>query len=150
MFVIGHINETVCVTVVSGSCIAGLAQFKCCHTQKKRNHTKASRDLEHGLGHIYQSCACSIYSVTARIYLNGHCSGAVAIRGAQQCRALMMILQCHRALKCVYVMLSQCPISCTSDICQFLSPVLLYLIYRIFSIILFPSIFILTLHGSLF
>ena len=43
---------------------------------------------------------------------------------AQQFRALMMILQYHKTLSMISMMLSQCPILCASEISQVLSPVL--------------------------
>ena len=56
--------------------------------------------------------------------------------GAQQNRALMMILRSHKTLSaCVYnnMMLSQCPVSCASKISQVLSSVQsLYFNHRIF------------------
>ena len=56
-----------------------------------------------------------------------------AMSGAQQYRDLMTISQ---DTKCIYMMLSQCPISCASEIFQVLSPVLfqqsLYFSHRTF------------------
>ena len=47
-----------------------------------------------------------------------------AICGAQQYRALMMILQYHKTVSMISMMLSHCPISCAFETCQVLSPVL--------------------------